>query len=176
MKHVALFAIVLGLFGSRAFGEIKTVDKVDLAKFAGTWYRISANQIIFEPKCACARQVLTPTADGKVAAHNSCNEEFVSGKLTEVRGTAMPVDASGSKLAVDFGFPWKGDYWIIALDASYRYAVVTDRFGYSLYVMSRAPTLESELYDEAVLEASSQVNTKNLVMQTQRDCRYPLND
>ncbi len=172
MKKMVLLLTSVLLVGSSSFAKVQTLDKVDLGKFAGTWYRISANPIIFEPKSACARQVLTPVPDSKVAVYNSGISE-ANGKLFEIRGTAEAIDQTGSKLAIDFGLPWKGTYWIIALDRQYRYAAVTDAHGYSLYIMSRTPALDAKLYQEAVDAASLHVNTKKLQMENQTNCHYP---
>ncbi len=173
MKRVIMLLLGLVVSGSGALAEIQTVKQVDLTKYAGTWYEIARNPIIVEPVCACARQVLTPTTDGRVSVYNSCDKYQVGGKLSEIRGTAIPKDATNAKLSVDFGFPWKGDYWIIALDESYRYAVVTDRFGYSLYILSQTPSLESSLFDEAVKKAQTQVGINRLMPTIQLGCTYP---
>lgn len=176
MRFNVIFTALLICISSLSVARstVKTVPLVDAQKFAGTWYRISANPIIVEPACACARQVLTPKADGTIAVYNSCNKGDRSGKLVEIRGTAIAKDASVSKLAVDFGLPWKGSYWIVAVDVYYRYAVVTDSLGYSLYVMSRAPVLSDELYDEALAAAkANNVNISRLKVQSQQGCNYP---
>jgi apolipoprotein D and lipocalin family protein len=172
MKKFVLIAIAMSLFVPNAFAKLETVKSVDLGKFVGVWYRISANPIVFEPKSKCARQVLMPTADSKVAVYNSGNR-FSNGELFEIRGTAEAIDETGSKLEVDFGLPWKGSYWIIALDPEYRYAAVTDSHGYSLYIMSRFPTLDQELYKKAVAEVSTKINTDKLRMEDQSNCTYP---
>lgn len=172
--RLLLILLTSGLFGSSAFAAVETVSHVDLSRYVGTWYDIASNPIIFQPSCPCERQVLTPTADGKVSVFNSCNKGSPDGQLSEIRGTAEPVDGTNSKLAVDFGFPWKGAYWIIALDTDYRYAVVSDNFGYSLYILSKTPQLEDSLYQQALKSAqAANVNTKNLVFSSQVGCQYP---
>lgn len=171
MKNFIFIIISIILLGSNSFAKINTLDKVDLGKFAGTWYRIAANPILFEPKSACARQVLTPTA-GPISVYNSAILQS-SGKLFEIGGTADPVDSTGSKLNVDFGGGRKGSYWIIAFDPANGYAAVTDSWGYSLYIMSRTPALAANLYQKAVAEASAQVNTKRLQIEEQTNCSYP---
>lgn len=168
--------VLVILASSMAFAHfgIKTVDSVEVPKFLGTWYRISANPVVFEPKCLCARQVLSANPEGNVSVYNSCNKADATGKLVEIRGTAKAIDASATKLSVDFGLPWKGSYWIVALDSQYRYAVVSDSLGFSLYVMSKSPTLSAELYEEAVNAAKlNHVNVSRLVMQPQTVCNYP---
>ncbi len=171
MKNFIFLALSICLLGSNAFAQIKTLDKVDLGKFAGTWYRIAANPIVFEPKSTCTRQVLTPSA-GPILVYNSAILQS-TGKLFEIGGTAEPVDSTGSKLKVDFGGGRKGSYWIIAFDPANGYAAVTDSWGYSLYIMSRTPTLAANLYQKAVAEASAQVSTKKLQIQDQTNCTYP---
>lgn len=146
MKPFLLMAVA-AIFSSvsMAHGNIQTLDKVDAAKFVGTWYRIAGNPVIFEPGCSCAPQVLTPNSDGTVAVYNSCNSAK-TGKLIEIRGTAEAADSSESKFSIDFGLPWKGQYWVVAVDSEYRYAAVTDSFGYSLCILSRTPELSADLY------------------------------
>ncbi|MBY0470902.1 lipocalin family protein [bacterium] len=168
-----LFSFSLFISNAFAFGLPQTVASVDLARFAGTWYEVARNPIVFEPTCACARQVLTPRADGKVDVYNSCNEGSPSGNLREIRGTAEATDSSGAKLSVDFGFFWSGDYWIVGLAPDYSYAVVTDRIGYSLYILSRTPEMDPALYDQALKDAAAQVSISRLVVQPKQVCSYP---
>lgn len=170
-----LISILFGIFFSiGAQAKVETVSHVDLSRYVGAWYDIASNPIIFQPSCPCERQLLTPTANGKVSVFNSCNKDTVDGKLTEIRGTAEPEDATNAKLAVDFGFPWKGQYWIIALDSDYRYAVVSDNFGYSLYILSKTPQLDPALYEQALQQAqAAHVSVKNLVASNQLGCTYP---
>ena len=173
MKKIFLVTIAALLMSPKLFAAIHVVEQVDLNRFIGTWYEIARNPIIFEPKCACAQQKLGQLDTNTVSVYNSCNVGSIGGKLSEIRGTATPVDGLSSKLAVDFGFFWKGDYWVIALDPEYKYAVVTDRFGYSLYILSKTPTLDSALYAKALASAETQVKTDRLVVTPQEGCTYP---
>ena len=174
MIKPAWLMFVLALCGPTAFAEIKTVPKVDLGRYLGDWYEIARNPVFFEPgQCACAKQTLGAGTEGKVSVYNSCNEGDAKGPLKDVKGTATANDASGSKLTVDFGFPRKGDYWIIALDDNYQWAVVTDRYAYSLYVLSRAPRMEPAAYDEALRRAKEQVKVDRLQTTSHDGCSYP---
>jgi apolipoprotein D and lipocalin family protein len=179
---ILISILLLFIYSSSSFSsfgitnEVKTVDSVDPLKFIGTWYRISSRPIIFEPNCACARQVLTAKPNNSVGVYNTCNKNVVGGKLVTIGGYASPLDNTFTKFDVHFkGAPLTGSYWVIALDTDYRWAVVSDKYGYSLYVMSREPQLAPELYKEAVLEASSNgAPVDKLVMQVQNGCApYP---
>lgn len=154
--------------------ELKTVPFVDVSRYLGRWYQISRNSLPFEGECACAQQTLTANPDGTVGVYNSCNDKTPSGVLREIRGYAVNDDlTSNSKFTVDFFLPQKGKYWIIGLDSDYRYAVVSDPSRSSLYILSKTPFLEPELFNKAVEEASSQINTSNLRTTEQQGCTYP---
>lgn len=172
---LALSAMSTVLFFSfQAEASLKTVPYVDVSRYLGTWYQISRNPLMFEDGCVCSRQVLTVRDDGNVGVYNSCNAETVNGRLKEIRGYAVNMDpASNSKFKVDFYLPHKGDYWIIGLDSEYRYAVVSDPSKKSLYILSKTPTLDQDLYEQAVAEAATQIDTSKLEMTVQQGCTYP---
>lgn len=150
---------------------------MDLSQFLGTWYRISSNPVVFEPKCLCARQVLSPSKDNRVAVYNSCTRDNSSRKIIEIKGFASALDNTGSKLSVDFGLPWKGSYWIIGFDPDQGYAVVTDKWGYSLYLMSRTPEVSSDLYNKMVsIAKNAGAETNRLQIQSHAACTYPISN
>lgn len=166
-----LFSVLVSV--SVVAETIKTVDHVNLGEFAGTWYRIASNPIVFEPKCRCARQILTPNSDGRVAVLNTCIKAKGDNKRVDITGFAEPIDSSGAKLSVDFGFPWKGSYWIVAFDKSLGYAVVTDKWGYSLYIMSRSPDLPQDVYSQVVQQLRmNKIKVNRLKIQSQSACEY----
>lgn len=170
--------LVIGLlalgFSAHAREELQTVQSVDLSRYAGTWYQIARNPLIFEWGCVCSRQVLTPQEDGRIEVYNSCRHRAIDGKVREIRGFASVADTTtNAKLDVDFGLPWSGKYWIIGLDPEYRYAVVSDPWRFSLYILSKTPTLAPELYEEALKQAALQTDVSHLKMTPQEGCQYP---
>ncbi len=164
------------LFSSGAAAEPKTVPYVDLNQYAGIWYQIAHVPLVFEGgTCACARQKLTPGEPGVIKVYNSCNDKNPQGKLKEISGEAYNDDAqSNSKFTVDFHLLFKGSYWVVGLDQEYRYAVVSDSWSYSLYILSKTPTLSPDLYNEAVNIARAQgLNVAKLETTVQAGCQYP---
>jgi len=155
--------------------ELKTVQYVDVQKYLGTWYQIAHIPAPFEGgNCSCARQVLTARPDGLVGVYNSCNDGGPNGELREIRGEAYNDDpATNSKFTIDFHLPHKGTYWIIGLASDYSYAVVSDQTKYSLYILSKTPTLSADLYNEAMAKAALQLDTSKVVMTEQTGCKYP---
>lgn len=173
---VYVACIFVGLPIDKSIASISTVSSVDVAKYAGRWYRISANPLPFEKDCFCTQQTLAPISGSpEVSVYNSCNDKSASGPLREIRGTAKSVEPiSNAKFEVDFGFPRKGEYWIIGLGQNYEYAVVTDSRGDSLYILSKTPTLDPKLYLEARDGAALQVDTSKLEVTDHSNCSYPL--
>ena len=155
--------------------DLKTVPFVDPAKYLGTWYQIAHKPLFFEGgTCACTRQKLTNGENGVINVYNSCNEDNPSGKLKEIRGSATNDDTkTNARYTVDFNFPWKGSYWIIGLDPEYRWAVVSDKMKLSLYILSKTPTLDEDLYKEAFNQAAQQLDTSEVKMTYQTNCTYP---
>jgi apolipoprotein D and lipocalin family protein len=177
MKYVAITLISIGhIFVSQAVAnnDLITVPYVDLNQYAGKWYQISRNILPFEQGCVCSLQELRPAAENTIAVYNTCNQDTPEGALREIRGLAYNDNpGSNSQFTVDFGLPVLGKYWIIAIGEGYKYAVVSDPSKRSLYILSKTPTLESSLYQEAVEEAAKQVDISKLQMTLQENCTYP---
>ncbi len=75
---------------------------------------------------------------------------------------------------MSFFWPFYGDYWIIGLDNDYRYAVVSNEEGSTLWILSRTPVLEPTLYADALAIAQKQgVNVSLLQKTEQQGCQYP---
>lgn len=172
MRLILLFGLVMGCFTAQA---LETVDYVDVNQYLGRWYQISRKPLWFEPRnCMCTQQTLTLLEDGVVGVYNSCNEGAPDGKLREISGTATNDDPeTNAKFTVDFNQPFKGSYWIIGLDPQYRWAVVSDKNEYSLYILSKTPTLSQELYDAALAKAAEQLDTDVLLDTDHTGCSYP---
>ncbi len=170
----AVLALTLAVSTPASADELQPVERVDLARYAGAWYEIASKPTFFQKGCVCTRQVLTARADGQLDVYNSCNKKTPQGKLRDIRGTAENVDpSSNAKFKVDFGFPWKGDYWIIGLAEDYSWAVVSDPGNTTLYILSKTPTLSQAAYDQAVASAAKQKDTSVLAKTRQADCTYP---
>jgi len=124
----------------------RTVDKVDLNRYMGTWYEISRYPNPFEGDCAgdtMAHYSLQP--DGRVEIVNSCRTR--KGKTKTMRGTAKVVDpTSNAKLKIEYDWPYAGDYWVLILNSFYEYAVVGEPSRKFLWILSRTPALDKGTY------------------------------
>lgn len=143
---------------------LKTVDSVDLKRYAGDWYEIARYPNRSEKDCDSdvhARYVLRP--DGRVNVRNECRK--ANGKSEVANGTAKVADAkTNAKLKVTFFWPFYGDYWIIDLDPQYRYAVVGEPDRKYLWVLSRTKELDEATYKQILQHvAENGYDTSKLV-------------
>jgi apolipoprotein D and lipocalin family protein len=169
-----LFIVIMLSALSLTASAVETVEYVDITRYSGAWYEIAANPQFFTPRdCMCTRQVLTPREDGLVGVYNSCRRGSPGGELRDIEGTARPIDDSNAKLEVDFGLPFKGSYWVIALADDYSWAVVTDRRENSLYILSKSPTMSDELYQDILSFTETKTDISRLVITSQQGCNYP---
>jgi apolipoprotein D and lipocalin family protein len=123
----------------------KTVDHVDLSRYVGLWYEISSIPFFFGEGCICSTANYTDNGDGTIRVENSCDR---NGERSVAIAKAWPADSTNSKLKVEFFWPIKADYWVVALDADYRWAVVSHPSREYLWILSRTSHLEEGLYDD----------------------------
>lgn len=132
--------------------KLQPVPRVDPQRYAGTWYEVARLPNRFQTQCAGdVVATYAPRPDGTIDVTNRCRTE--SGALDEAGGHATPQDPTNAKLRVSFlpaALRWlpfaRGDYWVLALDADYRWAMVGAPGRDFLWILSRQPTLpEDEL-------------------------------
>lgn len=133
--------------GSDARPPLRVVPKVNLARYAGTWYEIARYPNRFQKDCVATTATYTLRPDGRVTVVNRCREKTLDGKFKEAKGVAWIVDQSTrAKLKVRFFWPFSGDYWIIDLGPEYEYAVVGHPKRTYLWILSRTPSLDPATY------------------------------
>jgi len=149
MKSLIISSLlVFSLFAQQA--PPKTVDYVDLKKYAGLWYEIAKIPNSFQDHCVKGTTAkYTLTKDGEIEVINSCIDE--DGEVDDADGVARIVDKkTNAKLEVSFvsflGWrPFWGDYWVIGLDENYQWAIVgtpSRKYG---WILSRTPKLSDEI-------------------------------
>jgi len=164
---IALSSATMLIAGIAAAGEkppLQVVPKVDLTKYAGTWYEVARLPNRFQKKC-----VGEVTADyeiqndGRISVLNQCT--VAGGSKIKAKGVAKPAGKNlpASQLKVRFApaflsfLPqvW-GDYNIIALDSDYRHSLVGSQSRDYLWILARTPTLDDASYMRLVDVAREQ--------------------
>ncbi len=148
----------------------QTVGSVDLSRYMGVWYEISSFPSVFQKGCSCTKTQYQ--LDGKkVRVLNSC----IRGKppkLSRIEGKAWPViDGQNAKLAIQFFWPFYGNYWILDVSPGYQYALVGTPNRKFLWVLSRKPTMGSKAYKKMVAIAHKKGFDVSKLVKTQQDCR-----
>ena len=144
-------ALVSEPASARCHDPLPTVSWVDLNRFSGTWHEVARLPNIFQRTCVGATARYTPLADGSIRVENSCRT--CRGRCRSITGRAEPVPCSGNaRLRVRFSgvaglmpVSHEGNYWIIALDENYRWAMVGTPDRRFLWLLSRDRCLPREI-------------------------------
>jgi apolipoprotein D and lipocalin family protein len=106
--------------------------------------------------------------DEYVEVKNSCIRD---GEVAMNEAHAYPVQGSGnSKLKVRYVWPFKSAYWIIALDEGYQYAMVGHPDKKYLWIMSRTPDLDEDVYESLVKRALAKGYDVSRLRRTDQSC------
>jgi len=150
---------------------LETVPQVDLQKYMGKWYEISAFPQRFQKGCHCSVAEYEMAPEGYVRVTNSCRKDSPEGKLSVARGKAFVVKGShNAKLRVQFFWPFRGDYWIIDLADDYSYAVVGAPDRKYLWILARTPQIDDALYREIVDRAAAKGFDVSQLVATNQSC------
>jgi apolipoprotein D and lipocalin family protein len=121
----------------------------------GRWYAVASLPAWFQKDCYCVTAEYTLEKD-HVRVVNACRKGGLDGSLKVSTAKAYVVPHTGNaQLKVQFFWPFKGDYWIIALDNDYQWAVVGHPCRKYLWILSRRPTMDPNTYDMLVETAKS---------------------
>ena len=133
----------------------QTVAAVDLSRYMGEWYAIASLPAWFQKNCHCVTAEYSLQED-HVKVVNSCRKGASNGpfKVSTAKAFVVP-HTNNSQLKVQFFWPFKGDYWIIALDDDYRYAMVGHPCKTYLWILSRTPTMDEKTYNMLIRSAES---------------------
>lgn len=144
--------------------SLEVVPHVELEKYLGKWYEIAHLPAKFEEGCNETTAIYTLLKDGNISV---LNQSIKNGKIKQAKGKTKVVDKnSNAKLKVTFFWPFYGDYWIIKLGNDYDYSVVgTPNLKY-LWILSRTPQIDDELYSQLIEYAKSKGFEVNKLIKT----------
>jgi len=153
--------LMAGCAGSGSSGENpKTVGRVDLERYQGTWYELARLPMFFQRNCVRSQAEYQLREDGRVAVTNRC--ETAGGEWEQAQGVAFAQQPGQTdKLWVRFDnwfstlFPSlaKGHYWILYLDDDYSVALVGSPDRDYLWLLSRAEKVDTQTRDKLLEEA-----------------------
>ena len=134
-----------------------SVVAVEPDRYLGVWYEIATTPSFQQTSCAGTTAEYSLRDDGAIDVLNRCYLDGLDGDLNEIEGIATPTDDTFARLLVDFGFGFEAPYDIVELDGAdgdepYDFAVVSS-YGLAVWILSREPQMDAELYDLLVERA-----------------------
>lgn len=158
---ILLFAIIASSFDfansevvAQTVQELPTVEYVDLNRYQGKWYAISAVPIFFTKFCKYQTAEYALLDESTVSVKNTCYygalRRVIDGGLKySVEGTATPDNQFNSDLTVRLkilGFrTGDGDYKVLALDEDYQHVLVGSEDRKSLWILARDKEIPAEV-------------------------------
>lgn len=150
---------------------LEVVEFLDVEKYMGTWYEIARLPNRFQRQCAGTRVHYELTKKGRVNVLNTCQRAENLERISRASGRARIVDSeTNAKLKVSFvpflsRFGWfAGDYWVIALDYNYQYAMIGVPDRSFLWIISRSPLLSESTLEELLERAKEKkFDTKSVI-------------
>lgn len=141
---------ILALPGTARAADVQAVEALDITRYAGTWHEIARLPVFFQRKCATEITAqYTLQDDGTLGVRNSCRND--EGKLEVADGVAKRDPAHPGRLEVRFAPDWLSwlpftwaDYWVIAVDPDYQWAMVGEPGRDYLWILARTPSLPAE--------------------------------
>lgn len=163
MRNLIIFLLVIGTSSASAKASpLKTVEHVELNRYAGKWYEIARFDQKFQKNCTAVSAEYTLKKNGEVKVQNICRLFSPDGKLKSSIARAWVTDKNtNAKLKVQFflkrfRLPFlAGNYWILDLDQDYKHAIVGDPSRKYLWILSRTKDMDESLYNELVARARS---------------------
>ena len=152
VRTLAIFvqAAAVGAAVAQAdLGPLRTVERLDVPRYMGTWYEIAKFPNRFQAQCASDTLAeYTAQPDGTVRVVNRCRTE--NGETTEAVALARQVGGPDSpKLQVRFAPAWLswwpaawGDYWVVDLEPDYQLVAVSEPRRAYLWILARSPRVD----------------------------------
>jgi apolipoprotein D and lipocalin family protein len=172
-RNYLIIPVLLFLIGcANNYPPLKVVDKVEIDRYLGKWYEIALLPNSFQEGCHCTTAEYSLIDSTTIRVVNSCREDSADGELSQADGKAFVVEGSNNaKLEVQFFWPFKGDYWIIALDnENYNYAMVGNPSREYLWILSRKPDMKEETYNMLVDKAKNKGFDVSKLQITDQSC------
>ncbi len=151
---ILLIQISCGNSAKTESNTMKTVEKVDLERYMGTWYEIARFTHSFEKGLVGVSATYSLKKNGKVEVLNQGFKDSLTGKLKKAKGFAKIPDPNiPGRLMVYFFWPFGGEYLILDLDDNYQYVLVGSSSKDYLWILCRTKTMDDLIYNNLVKKA-----------------------
>jgi apolipoprotein D and lipocalin family protein len=160
LAPAAAALLALALAAPVAAQGIATVEKVDMVRYAGTWYEIA--RLPNKLQAECAGDVSTTfrlrgmrTYDIETRCRRADGSEEVDMGIARVQDQTTNAKMEWRFLPLALAwwpFAWT-DYWIVDLAPDYSWAVAAVPTREAIWILARKPELDAATYDRLVAKA-----------------------
>ncbi|RZL49154.1 MAG: hypothetical protein EOP00_07535 [Pedobacter sp.] len=143
-----LFSLLIIVLNYSPIERNEPVAKVDMKKYAGTWYSLYSIPTIFDKGSRETTTKYTLNKEGYfnvLTTYKKPNDEKIYSRESKM---FPPENGSNGELKAQFIWPIKVDYWIIELADDYSYVVVGHPDRKFLFIMSRNKKIPQKVHDE----------------------------
>jgi len=153
-KNIVFILILMTIFSSckaqNTMIDKNVVKELNIERYLGEWYEIARFDHRFERGLVGVTANYSLRDDGKIKVVNSGYKDSLNGKFSQAVGKAkIPNPASEpAKLKVSFFWFFYGDYFVLELDEDYQWAVIGSSSDKYLWILSRSPQMNDELYQQ----------------------------
>lgn len=161
LRPALLACLLLAATPAIAAEPVRAVDQLDIDRYAGQWHEIAHLPVSFQKRC-----VADITAhyglrrDGRISVGNACRT--ADGERLLAEGVARTVSGHPGQLQVRFAPDWLSwvplvwaDYWVIALDPDYQWAMVGEPGRRYLWILARVPEMERTRFEQLKAHAEA---------------------
>lgn len=156
LMNIILIVMLSTLFSCRSIPkDVDAVQNFDADKYLGQWYEIARFDFRFERNMNNTTANYSKNPDGTIKVVNR-GYNYISNEWSEATGKAKFVKTPDvAMLKVSFFGPFYGGYNVIALDAEYKYALISGQNKSYLWILSREKTIPEHIRTEYVNKAQS---------------------
>jgi lipocalin len=132
--------------------DYSTIKQLDINRYLGVWYEIARFPHSFEKDLVGVTATYSLMKDGKIQVLNQGYKKDFNGVLKKAYGKAKTTSNPG-KLKVSFFLFFYADYDIMELDPNYQWALIGGSSPNYLWILSRTPHMDQDLYKEITEKA-----------------------
>ncbi|MFP4527009.1 MAG: lipocalin family protein [Candidatus Kapaibacterium sp.] len=148
---ISIILISCGVSKEMSTENIPTVDNFELERYLGTWHEIARLDHSFERglEQVTATYKRGDDPDEIIVINKGFNTRDDEWETAE-GDACIPDPDNPAYLEVSFFLWFSSPYKVVKLDEDYRWAVVTSNTKEYLWILSREPNMEHDLYERLV--------------------------
>ena len=130
---------------------LTVVPQVDLPRFMGDWYVIASIPTFMEKGAHNAVESYRLDTDGTIAVNFTFRKDSFDGKQKQHQPRGFVIDGTGNAVwGMRFIWPFKADYRITYVDASYTQTIISREARDYVWIMARTSTIAAAEYEHLV--------------------------